>query len=86
MAASKKKGRAKGPGRPNNLTETARRQLGGRLRLIREDRSVQEFSHRLKVSPWSVYEWERGSHTPSFEILRKLAVKEQVDLNWLVLG
>ncbi len=62
-----------------------RRQMTARLSQIRGDRSQRVFAGDLGVFQQNVNRYERGT-TPHVNFLITLALKENVSLDWLLLG
>ncbi len=62
-----------------------RRQITARLSQIRGDRSQHVFAGDLGVFQQNVSRYERGM-TPHVDFLITLALKENVSLDWLLLG
>jgi len=56
-----------------------------RLALIRGARSQRQFARDLGVFQQNVNRYEAGT-TPHADFLIKLALKEQVSIDWLLLG
>ncbi len=62
-----------------------RRQITARLSQIRGDRSQRSFARELGVFQQNVNRYENGT-TPHADFLITLALKENVSLDWLLLG
>ena len=62
-----------------------RRQMTARLSQIRGNRSQRVFAGDLGVFQQNVNRYERGT-TPHTDFLITLALKENVSLDWLLLG
>ncbi len=62
-----------------------RRQITARLSQIRGDRSQRSFARDLGVFQQNVNRYENGT-TPHADFLITLALKENVSLDWLLLG
>jgi transcriptional regulator with XRE-family HTH domain len=60
-------------------------QLPSRIAKVRGDRSQRAFARELGVFQQNVNRYERGT-TPHPDFLITLALKEQVSLEWLLLG
>ncbi len=65
--------------------ERAKRKLPGRLAQIRSDRSQRQFARDLGVFQQNVNRYESGT-TPHTDFLITLALKENVSIDWLLLG
>ena len=63
----------------------AKRKMPERLALIRGARSQRQFARDLGVFQQNVNRYEAGT-TPHADFLIKLALKEQVSIDWLLLG
>lgn len=77
---------------PRNAQQVLDKQVGqklsgiaGRLAHQRGDRSQRGFARDLGVFQQNINRYESGT-TPCAEFLVRLAMKEKVDLNWLLLG
>lgn len=62
-----------------------KKQLRGRIAKVRGDRSQRQFARDLGVFQQNVNRYESGT-TPHADFLITLAQKEQVSLDWLLLG
>ena len=62
-----------------------KRKLPDRLALVRGDRSQRQFARDLGVFQQNVNRYENGT-TPHTDFLIRLAVEENVSLDWLLLG
>lgn len=62
-----------------------KRQLPDRLSKVRGDRSQRQFARDLGVFQQNVNRYESGT-TPHTDFLITLAIKEQVSVDWLLLG
>ena len=56
-----------------------------RLRMVRGERTLREFAKRLDTFEQNTSRWEQGT-LPTPAMLVKLARRENVNLNWLLLG
>ena len=65
--------------------ERQKRKLKERLAQIRGDRSQRQFARDLGVFQQNVNRYENGT-TPHTDLLITLALKENVSLDWLLLG
>lgn len=65
--------------------ERAKRKLPERLAQIRADRSQRQFARDLGVFQQNVNRYENGT-TPHTDFLITLSTKENVSLDWLLLG
>ena len=65
--------------------ERLKRKLPERLAQIRGDRSQRQFARDLGVFQQNVNRYESGT-TPHTDFLITLALKEQVSIDWLLLG
>ena len=62
-----------------------KKQLPGRIAQVRGDRSQRQFARDLGVFQQNVNRYENGT-TPHTDFLITLATKENVSLDWLLLG
>jgi len=62
-----------------------KRKLPERLAIVRGDRSQRQFARDLGVFQQNVNRYENGT-TPHTDFLITLATKENVSLDWLLLG
>ena len=62
-----------------------KRNLPDRLAKVRGDRSQRQFARDLGVFQQNVNRYESGT-TPHTDFLITLALKEQVSVDWLLLG
>ncbi len=62
-----------------------KKKLPERLAQVRADRSQRQFARELGVFQQNVNRYENGT-TPHADFLITLAVKENVSLDWLLLG
>lgn len=65
--------------------ERLKKQLPKRLAEVRGDRSQRQFARDLGVFQQNVNRYESGT-TPHTDFLITLALKENVSLDWLLLG
>ncbi len=65
--------------------ERYKRRLSERLVQIRGPRSQRQFARELGVFQQNVNRYESGT-TPHADFLIQLAVKEEVSIDWLLLG
>jgi transcriptional regulator with XRE-family HTH domain len=65
--------------------ERLKKQLPKRLAEVRGDRSQRQFARDLGVFQQNVNRYESGT-TPHTDFLVTLALKENVSLDWLLLG
>ncbi len=65
--------------------ERMKRKLPERLAQIRGNRSQRQFARDLGVFQQNVNRYESGT-TPHTDFLITLALKEQVSVDWLLLG
>ncbi len=65
--------------------ERLKRRLPERIAQIRGDRSQRQFARDLGVFQQNVNRYESGT-TPHTDFLITLALKEQVSIDWLLLG
>ncbi len=70
---------------PTPVVERHKKKLAERLAQIRGDRSQRQFARELGVFQQNVNRYEAGT-TPHADFLIQLAVKENVSLDWLLLG
>lgn len=59
--------------------------LPGRIAEIRGERSQRQFARDLGVFQQNVNRYEKGT-TPHTDFLIRLAVEENISLDWLLLG
>ncbi len=67
------------------VIERHKKKLPERLSQIRGDRSQRQFARELGVFQQNVHRYEGGS-TPHADFLITLALKENISLDWLLLG
>jgi transcriptional regulator with XRE-family HTH domain len=67
------------------IVDRAKRKLPDRLAEIRGQRSQRQFARDVGVFQQNVNRYENGT-TPHTDFLIQLALKEQVSLDWLLLG
>ncbi len=65
--------------------DRAKRRLPERLAQVRGERSQRQFARELGVFQQNVNRYESGT-TPHTDFLIQLAIKENVSLDWLLLG
>lgn len=65
--------------------ERIKKKLPDRLAQVRGERSQRQFARELGVFQQNVNRYESGT-TPNADFLITLAVKENVSLDWLLLG
>ncbi len=65
--------------------ERLKRRLPERLSQVRGDRSQRQFARDLGVFQQNVNRYESGT-TPHTDFLITLALKEQISIDWLLLG
>ena len=65
--------------------ERSKKKLPERLAQIRGVRSQRQFARDLGVFQQNVNRYEAGT-TPHTDFLIQLAIKEQVSIDWLLLG
>ena len=65
--------------------ERMKRKLPDRLAAVRGDRSQRQFARDLGVFQQNVNRYESGT-TPHTDFLITLAMKENVSIDWLLLG
>lgn len=65
--------------------ERLKRKLPERLAQIRGDRSQRQFARDLGVFQQNVNRYENGT-TPHTDFLITLALRENISLDWLLLG
>ncbi len=65
--------------------ERQKRKLPERLAQVRNDRSQRQFARDLGVFQQNVNRYESGT-TPHTDFLITLALKENVSIDWLLLG
>jgi transcriptional regulator with XRE-family HTH domain len=69
----------------NSAVERQKKMLAERLATIRGERSQRQFARDLGVFQQNVNRYESGT-TPHADFLIRLALKENVSLDWLMLG
>ena len=62
-----------------------KRKLPERLSKVRGDRSQRQFARELGVFQQNINRYESGT-TPHTDFLITLALKEQISVDWLLLG
>jgi transcriptional regulator with XRE-family HTH domain len=67
------------------VVERLKRSLPERLQKVRGNRSQRQFARDLGVFQQNVNRYESGT-TPHTDFLITLALKEQVSVDWLLLG
>jgi len=67
------------------VLDRLKRQLPDRLSKVRGERSQRQFARDLGVFQQNVNRYESGT-TPHTDFLITLAIKEQVSVDWLLLG
>jgi len=70
---------------PTASLQRLKRKLPDRISQVRGTRSQRQFARDLGVFQQNVNRYENGT-TPHTDFLITLAVKEQVSLDWLLLG
>jgi len=65
--------------------ERAKRKMPERLAMIRGTRSQRQFARDLGVFQQNVNRYEAGT-TPHTDFLIKLALRERISIDWLLLG
>ncbi len=65
--------------------ERHKKKLSDRIAKIRGERSQRQFARELGVFQQNVHRYESGS-TPHADFLITLALKENISLDWLLLG
>lgn len=69
----------------NSAVERLKKKLPERLAAVRGDRSQRQFARELGVFQQNVNRYENGT-TPHTDFLITLSTKENVSLDWLLLG
>lgn len=69
----------------SSAVDRAKKKLAERLAEVRGDRSQRQFARDLGVFQQNVNRYESGT-TPHTDFLITLALKENVSLDWLLLG
>jgi transcriptional regulator with XRE-family HTH domain len=69
----------------SSAVERAKKKLSERLAEVRGERSQRQFARDLGVFQQNVNRYESGT-TPHTDFLITLALKENVSLDWLLLG
>jgi transcriptional regulator with XRE-family HTH domain len=70
---------------PNSSVERLKKKLPERLAEVRGDRSQRQFARELGVFQQNVNRYENGT-TPHTDFLITLSTKENISLDWLLLG
>lgn len=60
--------------------------LRHRLIAVRGERSQRKFGMELGVNDQNINRYEAGKSAPHVDFIILVALKEEVDLNWLLLG
>lgn len=69
----------------NSSVERLKKKLPERLAEVRGDRSQRQFARELGVFQQNVNRYENGT-TPHTDFLITLSTKENISLDWLLLG
>lgn len=69
----------------NSAVERLKKKLPERLAEVRGERSQRQFARELGVFQQNVNRYENGT-TPHTDFLITLSTKENVSLDWLLLG
>jgi transcriptional regulator with XRE-family HTH domain len=69
----------------NGSVDRHKKKLAERLAVVRADRSQRQFARDLGVFQQNVNRYESGT-TPHADFLIRLALKERISLDWLMLG
>jgi transcriptional regulator with XRE-family HTH domain len=69
----------------SSVISRMKKKLPERLAQVRADRSQRQFARELGVFQQNVNRYENGT-TPHADFLITLAMKENVSLDWLLLG
>ncbi len=77
--------KASGPKVTKATLKQHKREIPRRLAQVRGDRSQRSFAGELGVFQQNVNRYEKGA-TPHADFLITLALKENVSLDWLLLG
>jgi transcriptional regulator with XRE-family HTH domain len=67
------------------VVDRTKKRLPERLAQIRGERSQRQFARDVGVFQQNVNRYENGT-TPHTDFLIQLALKEQISLDWLLLG
>lgn len=70
---------------PKTTVDRAKKSLPERISQVRGDRSQRQFARDLGVFQQNVNRYESGT-TPHTDFLIQLALKENVSIDWLLLG
>jgi transcriptional regulator with XRE-family HTH domain len=65
--------------------ERLKKKLSDRLSQVRGERSQRQFARDLGVFQQNVNRYENGT-TPHTDFLMTLAIKENISMDWLLLG
>ena len=69
----------------NSSVERLKKKLPERLAEVRGDRSQRQFARELGVFQQNVNRYENGT-TPHTDFLITISTKENISLDWLLLG
>lgn len=64
----------------------SRAEIGNRIKGLCEDGNVNKLARKLNVSSSFLHEIVKGIKKPSVEVLRAIADKLSINLNWLLTG
>ncbi len=85
MTARTRPAKASGPKVTKATLKQHKREIPRRLAQVRGERSQRSFARELGVFQQNVNRYEHGT-TPHADFLITLALKENVSLDWLLLG
>ena len=85
MAARSSRGSRNSKGSGRVTSQQAKRGIPRRLAEVRGSRSQRSFARALGVFQQNVNRYENGT-TPHADFLIQLAVKEEISIDWLLLG
>ncbi len=84
-AGNPRQAKARGPKVTKATLKQHKREIPRRLAQVRGERSQRSFARELGVFQQNVNRYEHGT-TPHADFLITLALKENVSLDWLLLG
>ena len=83
--AAKKSAKNQNAGVPKAVLEKQKKLIPARLAQVRGGRSQRSFARELGVFQQNVNRYENGT-TPHADFLITLALRENISLDWLLLG
>ena len=82
---AKKSAKTQNAGVPKAVLEKQKKLIPIRLAQVRGERSQRSFARELGVFQQNVNRYENGT-TPHADFLIQLAMKEEISIDWLLLG